>query len=201
MTTTDSRSRSRRTPALVAALTLAIALASPGIAFGHAVVYPKASGPGAYERYVLRVPNERATATTRVELRVPSGVRVTSFAEVPGWTLEVLTDSANRIIGAVWTGSLAPKRFVEFPFVGVNPKEAGKVSWPAFQTYAEGERVEWTGEEGSKTPVSSTTIGAVEPAAASSGAGAPAWASWGALALAMLGLALSLRRPEPGKAS
>jgi hypothetical protein len=79
---------------------------------------------------------------------------VTSFADVSGWQLEVITDSAKRIVGAVWTGNLAPARFVEFPFVAVNPNTATHVSWPAFQTYANGERVEWTGPEGAKSPAS-----------------------------------------------
>jgi hypothetical protein len=85
---------------------------------------------GAYERYVLRVPNEKAVATTRVELRFPAGVRVTSFADVPGWQLEVVTDSAKAITAAIWTGTLPPQRFIEFPFVAVNPKTDARLEWP-----------------------------------------------------------------------
>ena len=40
--------------AAVAALLLV-----PAAASAHAVVYPKSSATGAYERYVLRVPNEK----------------------------------------------------------------------------------------------------------------------------------------------
>ena len=71
----------------------------------------------AYEKYVLRVPNEKAIATTKVELHFPAGLRVTSFADVPGWQLEVVTDSAKAITAAIWTGTLPPQRFIEFPFV------------------------------------------------------------------------------------
>lgn len=172
---------------------LLLALLAPASARAHAVVYPKTSAPGAYERYALRVPNERAVATTRVELRVPEGVRVTAFADVPGWTLAVETDSARRITGAVWTGTLAPQRFAEFPFVAANPKAAGRVAWPAYQTYADGERVAWTGPEGARTPASATTIA---PPAAAAG-GAPAWVPWAALVAALASLGLALRRPEP----
>jgi uncharacterized protein YcnI len=168
-------------------------LVLPTLLLGHAVVYPKASAAGAYERYVLRVPNERDLATTRVEIRFPADVRVTSFADVAGWQLEVLTDSAKRVIGAVWTGTLPPKRFVEFPFVGANPKTAGSLTWPAFQTYANGERVEWTGAAGTKSPASVTAINVAE---ASSGviSGGSAWVSWVALAISLCSLGLSLRR-------
>ena len=136
---------------------------------GHAVVYPASAKPGAYERYVLRVPNEREVPTTRVEIRFPSNVTVVSFGDVPGWTIEVQTDSAQRIIGAVWSGNLPAKRFVELPFIAVNPKTAAALTWPAFQTYADGERVEWTGAPGSDRPASVTEIAAAgAPASAAS---------------------------------
>jgi uncharacterized protein YcnI len=175
----------------LAALTLAI----PAIGYAHAVVFPRASTTGAYERYVLRVPNEKTTATTRVEIHFPADVRVTAFEDVPGWQLEVETDSAKRITGAVWTGNLPPQRFVEFPFVAANPKAATKLVWPAYQTYADGERVEWTGAEGTKTPASATTIGAAADAGASSGSG-PRWVPWVALGLAIVSFGLAIRRPD-----
>jgi uncharacterized protein YcnI len=148
----------------IALATLALVVTWSTLAFAHAVVYPKAAQPGAYERYVLRVPNERDIATTRVEIRFPAEVTVVSFAEVQGWRVEVVTDSAKRIVGAVWTGQLAPQRFIELPFIAVNPKVATTLVWPTFQTYADGERVEWTGAEGSEKPASVTSVG---PAAAS----------------------------------
>jgi uncharacterized protein YcnI len=133
-------------------------LIAPSIVFAHAVVFPKTSTPGSYEKYVLRVPNERDVPTLQVELRFPKGVRVVSFGDVPGWKLQVVTDSARHITGAVWTGALPKDRFVEFPFVAVNPKDSTALTWPTYQTYQGGERVEWTGPESSKTPVSSTII-------------------------------------------
>ena len=192
MTAIDSARR-------VTIVSAALAVLLPTMLFAHAVVYPKASTPGAYERYVLRVPNEKTVATTRVEIRFPADVRVSSFSDVPGWQLEVLTDSAKRIVGAVWTGTLPPQRFVELPFVAVNPKTDAKLTWPTYQTYADGERVEWTGEEGSKSPASVTTIGASAGGAGVSGGlggGSARWVAWAALGLAILSLGVSLRRKE-----
>lgn len=177
---------------------MALSLLVPARLSAHAVVYPKSSAPGAYERYVLRVPNEKTTMTTRVELRFPADVRVTSFADVPGWRLEVLTDSARRIIGAVWTGSLPPQRFAEFPFVAVNPKGEARLTWPASQTYSDGARVEWTGEEGSKTPASVTAI--APPPGASGGKGGSMWVAWGALAISLVSLGLAMRRSDGSRA-
>jgi uncharacterized protein YcnI len=187
-----------RHPACLLALAALLIVLLPTFLFGHAVVYPKVSAPGAYERYVLRVPNEKGVSTTRVEIRFPANVRVSSFADVPGWALEVVTDSAKRVVGAVWTGTLAPQRFVELPFVAVNPKSDARLTWPVIQTYADGERVSWTGPEGEKTPASVTSVTAGGMGAG--GGGISRWVAWLALVLAVASLGLALRRPE-GKAA
>ena len=155
----DSRTSARSPQALFAILLLLAILAAPSIVFAHAVVFPKTSTPGAYEKYVLRVPNERDVPTVKVELQFPQGLRVVSFGDVAGWKLQVLTDSAQRVTGAVWTGVLPKEHFVEFPFVAMNPKNSTSLAWPTFQTYQGGERVEWTSPDtASKTPVSTTLI-------------------------------------------
>ena len=210
MLSESSRRCILRTLLVAAAFASAGALV-PSTARAHVTVWPRTASHGAYERYVVRVPNEKDVATTRVEIRFPAEVRISSFLDVAGWKLEVLTDSAGKITGAVWTGNLPPKRFVEFPFVAVNPKEGARVVWPAFQTYAGNEIVEWTGPEGSKTPASVTTLTArpaAAPAAdttaraAASGGGSsmPLYVSLAALALALVSLGFSLRRPEPARA-
>jgi len=174
------------------AMVLAVLLL-PSVPLGaHAVVQPAEAPPGAYQRYVLRVPTEREVPTTRVEIRFPAAVTVVSFADVPGWELEVVTDSAGRIVGAAWTGSLPPQRFVEFPFVAVNPREDLTIAWPVTQTYAGGEVVEWAGPEDSETPASVTHVTA-------GGEGWPggAWLAIASLALALLALGLALRNARP----
>ena len=196
---------------IAASLAGAVCALVPSVARAHVTVWPRAASHGAYERYVVRVPNEKHVATTRVEIRFPAEVRISSFLDVAGWKLEVLTDSAGKITGAVWTGNLPPKRFVEFPFVAVNPKEGARVVWPAFQTYEGNQIVEWTGPEGSKTPASVTTLTARPAATAAdtttratvaSGGGSsmPLYVSLAALALALVSLGLSLRKPEPARA-
>jgi Uncharacterized protein conserved in bacteria len=182
--------RSRATAVALGACAVAL-LVIPALAYGHAVVYPKTSASGAHEKYVLRVPNEKAVATTRVEIRFPADVKVSSFADVAGWQLEVLTDSAKRIVGAVWTGTLLPQRFIEFPFVAANPKTGMQVTWPTYQTYADGMRVEWTGAPGSKSPASVTTIS--ERAETGAMKSVTPYVAWAALLLALISLALALR--------
>ena len=176
---------------------LAALLLVPAVAGAHAVVYPKASAAGAYERYVLRVPNEKGTATTRIEIRFPDAAKVISFADVPGWQVAPVLDSAQRITGAVWTGTLPPGRFVELPFIAVNPKAATQLVWPVYQTYADGERVEWTGAPDAKSPASTTDVGTTGPAPF--GGRGPMLASLAALAFSLIALGLTLRpsRPTP----
>ena len=173
---------------------MAILVLFPSVAAGHAVVYPKASPAGAYERYLVRVPNEKGTATTRIEIRFPDAARVISFADVPGWQVAPVLDSAQRIVGAVWTGTLPPQRFVELPFIAVNPKEPTRLVWPVFQSYADGERVEWTGAADAKTPASTTDVGA--DGSSPLGGRGPMLTALAALALALIALGLALR-PAP----
>lgn len=171
---------------------LVLLLGLPSLALAHAVVFPAASTPGAYEKYVLRVPNEKGVPTTRVEIRFPADVRVISFADVPGWRLETVADSAGNVTSAVWTGTLPPARFIEFPFVAVNPTTATRIVWPAFQTYADGELVEWSGPEGSPTPASATEI--AEESGGDGGSSAPMYLAGAALLVALISLGLVLRR-------
>jgi uncharacterized protein YcnI len=185
--------------ARVAFIALAAVLGGYAVAFGHATVSPKTSPAGGRERYTIRVPNERMVPTTRVEIQFPPSIRVTSFYETPGWKLEIVRDTAKRIAGAIWTGSLAPERTVEFSFGGVNPKDPAEIHWPILQKYADGEDANWTGPVGSDRPASVTVISAPVAAAAvdSTSTKAPAsstpWISYAALGLSVISLGIALR--------
>lgn len=192
-----SPSRSRKRARLIV---VAMLITVPSVALAHAVVYPRTSAPGAYEKYVLRIPNERDVPTTRVELHFPPGLRVVSFGDVAGWSLQVLTDTAERITGAVWTGNLPKERFIEFPFIAVNPKDSVRLTWPTIQTYANGDTVRWTDPDtAAKTPVSSTLVstapGAAVPAKVSR---TSLYISIIALLIALTGLGIALRGRESG---
>ena len=121
-------------------------------ATAHVTVVPKSSSPGAWEKYDLRMPNEKKIDTIALEVRFPANLRVVSFQDEPGWTVKPAYDAAGKITGAQWTGRLPPEQFVEFGLVAVNPKEGGDIVWSASQTYADGSVVDWSGPEGSKTP-------------------------------------------------
>jgi uncharacterized protein YcnI len=127
----------------------------------HVNVYPKETTTGAYEKYTVRVPVEKDVNTTKVKLEFPAGVKVSSVQPVPGWNYEFEKDSEGRNTALTWTATgegIKAHEFMEFSFVGANPKEEGELAWKAYQTYTNGEVVEWTGAQDSKTPASVTTI-------------------------------------------
>jgi uncharacterized protein YcnI len=174
------------------AFLITAAILVPSVALAHAVVFPRTSTPGAYEKYVLRVPNERDVPTTRVELRFPPGLRVVSFGDVAGWNLQILRDTAQHITGAVWTGVLPKERFVEFPFVAVNPTDSARLTWPTIQTYQGGEVVNWTDPDtAAKTPVSATIVAKTQsvPLEVSH---TSLYIAVGALAVSLIALSLSV---------
>jgi uncharacterized protein YcnI len=169
-------------------------------ASAHAVVFPSEAPPGAYQKYVLRVPNERGVPTNQISIVFPGVLRVISFEEVTGWQLETTsTDGGATFTAATWTGSVAVGRFVEFAFIGVNPQEATTLKWDVIQTYADGEAVSWSGPPDSSTPASLTRVRAPEgdlDKAGSPGSGIVLGGLALVLALVALGLALRPDRPR-----
>jgi len=136
-------------------------LAYASAASAHVVVYPKESKTGKYEKYTVRVPVEKEVNTTKVRVEFPEGVKVNTVKPVAGWTYAFEKDAEGRNKAITWTaanGGIKPHEFMEFDFVGANPKEAGTLTWKAYQTYADGEVVEWTGAPDSKTPASTTSM-------------------------------------------
>jgi uncharacterized protein YcnI len=170
---------------------IAVSLFSSAV-WARAVVCPGSSTAGAYEKYALRVINEREVPTLKVEIHFPPALRVISFGDVPGWKLQILADSSQRVTGAIWTGLLPKLRFVEFPFIALNPKDSTSLSWPTYQTYEGGEIVEWTSTDTtSRTPVSTTLIsGPPSPIKVSR---TSLYISLGALLFALTALGVALR--------
>ena len=161
----------------------------------HAVVFPAEAPTGAYQKYVLRVPNEREFPTVAVAITFPNGVRVISFDEVPGWTLQATAVTDGAYADATWTGTLPVGRFVELGFIGVNPNEPTTLKWDVVQTYADGTEVAWTGPLESSTPASLTDVVALAATLEAPAPSFPLGTALGAAALlvALLSLGLSLR--------
>ena len=127
------------------------------LASAHVTVWPRESSPGAYEKYVVRVPTEGNVATQSVELRVPANVDIVSVGAPGNFTYDVKR-TGSRITSIVWTQPIKPGEFAEFAFMARNPKQAGEVRWEAVQRFADGTSTEWTGPAKDKHPASVTRV-------------------------------------------
>lgn len=128
-------------------------------ALGHATIWPQESVAGAFEKYTIRVPNEKESPTIRVEAEFPSGVAVNYFEVVPGWTIEHQRNANNRIVGATWNGgSIGPNEFAEFAFMAVNPEAGATLVWKIVQVHEDGTRSEWVGQRQSQNPAPMTMV-------------------------------------------
>jgi periplasmic copper chaperone A len=141
--------------------TCALALAAPASA--HVTVNPREATAGSYTKLTVRVPNESPTAgTVAIALSLPTDTPLASVSVKPhpGWTADVtrttlpepVTSGDLEIIEAVtkitWTAEpgvrVAPGQFEEFDIsVGPLPDDVDALSFPATQTYDDGEVVAW----------------------------------------------------------
>jgi uncharacterized protein YcnI len=137
---------------------LALTFLSASLAFGHIRIYPTESTYGAREKYTMRVPNEKQVACIRIEGEFPAELKVYDFEFKPGWKIDFKKDDTGKIIGAVWTGKMAPYEFVEFGMLGLNPKEGSSLVWKFVQYYDDGSKEEFTGPVGSFRPSPVTTL-------------------------------------------
>jgi uncharacterized protein YcnI len=123
-------------------------------ALAHIKIYPTESTFGAYEKYTMRVPNERQSPVIRVEGEFPAGLNVYDFEFKPGWKIDFKKDDKGKIVGATWTGKIAPNEFVEFGMLAINPKDGNpEMLWRFYQYYEDGFKEEFTAAPDAKMPL------------------------------------------------
>lgn len=145
--------RRRRTLALAAAL----ALAAPATAAAHARISPAVSLSGKLQLYSLAVPTEKSGAkTTKIELTVPSGFGIDSFAPPPpGWRMTQQSQGSGDsavITKVTWSGGHTPTGEDSlFQFLA-QPSSSGTYTFTVRQTYSDGSIVDWSGPESGESP-------------------------------------------------
>ncbi|HEV2123025.1 MAG TPA: YcnI family protein [Chloroflexota bacterium] len=152
-------------------------------AAAHVGIVPRDVRPSAFQVFTVRVPTERAEPTVAVRVEFPAGFTVSRFQPRPGWQRTVDRDPSGRIIAVTWSGgSIGEGEYEDFGFQARTPADAGKLAFPAFQTYLTGETVPWTGAEGSERPAPVVEVRAAAAGAATDehGATRPAEAPAGA---------------------
>ncbi|MBI5974315.1 YcnI family protein [Staphylococcus canis] len=128
----------------------------------HVTLNPDTSEPGSYEEYQVRVPVEKDSHTTKLELEVPEGVTVSNVQPVEGFKHDFTKDKKGNITKITWkaTGKgIGKNEYMNFPIIAANPEEEGTFKWKAIQTYKNGDVVKWTSDdENSETPAPTTTV-------------------------------------------
>ena len=172
----------RRSLALVVTFAALALATSPALA--HVEVLPAEVAQGEAVQFTIRVPTERAVATTRVAVEFPSQITVYSFAKPPGWTVRAQRGPDGRLRGVVYSGNeIAPNGYADFHVLGT-PFASGTALWKTRQTYADGTLKPWTGpaetpgeessESGPTAVGPSAAVTVLEPGQAVGGAAAAA---------------------------
>jgi uncharacterized protein YcnI len=133
-----------------------------GIASAHIGVTPAEAIQGVYEKFTVRVPNEKEIPTVKVEVKFPvEDVNISRFEPKPGWKYEFVKDGTGKILSVVWTATgegIQNNEFVDFGIQGKIGDKATAITWKAYQTYSDGTVVEWVGAQGSDKPASVTKV-------------------------------------------
>jgi uncharacterized protein YcnI len=179
-----------------------------GVASAHVVVFPKEAIQGSYEKFTVRVPTEKETATVKVEVKIPETVDISRTMPLAGWKSELTKDANGKVISVIWTATaegLSASEFGEFNMQGKVDNAAASIVWKAIQTSKDGTVVEWVGDDKSEHPASVTKVIKV-PADASVAADGdietktgnesdlPLYLSIAAIVLALLSLIIAFKR-------
>ena len=142
----------------VVVLSALLTLAVNSVASAHVRVLPEEVPAGTYEVFTVRAPTERDIPTTRVRVEVPEGFTITGVEPVPGWDYDI--EEEDGVVSAItWSGGeIGETEFQQFDIQGQSPQETGEYAWNAYQTYADGEVVEWTGAEDTEEPASVVSV-------------------------------------------
>jgi len=133
------------------------ALAVAAAAAAHAIVSPPVALDKKLQVFTLSVPTEEEGATTTsIELTVPSGFAIDSFApSPPGWTrkVEATGSSGEAVVQKVtWTGGSTPTGEASVFSFDASTGGARTYTFDVHQTYSNGKVVDWSGPESSDTP-------------------------------------------------
>ncbi|TDW91173.1 YcnI family protein [Kribbella sp. VKM Ac-2566] len=209
-----------RAGAIVAASALVV-IGAASSASAHVTVSSPDAKPGGYAKLVFRVPTESDnTSTTKLVVSLPKDH---PFAHVgaqvkDGWKVEKKEEKlpaavkvgdvtlTKAITTVTWTATavgIPPNDFDEFSLsVGKLPEGVDALSFPADQTYSDGEVVKWAdvAKDGAEAEHPAPTLklaAAITPVAATTSVDSSdtlaRWLGGGGLLVGLLGLAFGLR--------
>lgn len=127
----------------------------------HVTLNPDTSKPESYEKYDVRIPVEKEANTIKVELKVPKELTVVGVEPNDQFDHKLSKDDEGNITKITWTAKekgIGPNEFIDLPIQVANPEKEGEFKWEAYQTYDDGETVEWTGAKDSDKPAPVTKV-------------------------------------------
>jgi uncharacterized protein YcnI len=209
-----------RAGAIVAASALVV-IGAASSASAHVTVSSPDAKPGGYAKLVFRVPTESDnTSTTKLVVSLPKDHPFASVGAQPkdGWKVEkkeeklpatvkvgdvTLTKAITTVTWTATAGGIPPNDFDEFSLsVGKLPDTVDSLSFPAVQTYSDGEVVKWAdvAKDGAPEPEHPAPTlklaAAITPVAAVTTDSKDTLARWlggGGLLVGLIGLAFGLR--------
>lgn len=134
---------------------LAALVAAP-VALAHSSISPPVAKANTLQQFTLEVQAEKEGATTnRIEITIPEGFDVETFAAAPGWKRQAVSAGSGEEQHAqrvVWTGGeSAPREDPVFHFTGTL-QSARTFAVEVRQTYSDGSVVDWAGPRASEHP-------------------------------------------------
>jgi uncharacterized protein len=150
-----------------------LALVAVPAASAHVTMNPDAVPADSFARFAIRVPNEQENAdTVKLSVQIPADVLSVSFQPKPGWKRTITTAKldppitiegetvSERVATVTWLGGkIAPGEFEEFGMSAKMPNSPGKtLTFPAVQTYSNGEVVHWIAPQTADEPAPHVTL-------------------------------------------
>jgi uncharacterized protein YcnI len=130
------------------------ALCAPALA--HPVISPPVVEPSTAQVFTLSVSTEREDrTTTSIELTVPTGFAIDSFAPARGWRRKVSSTGSGEgavVTKVTWTGGNVPTGEDAIFQFNASASEARTYTFEVRQTYDDLNVVDWAGPESSDTP-------------------------------------------------
>ncbi len=149
----------REVGALRIALGIAVAccasLLNAPTAFAHATISPVVATAGQLQQFTLSVPTEKENVTTTsIELELPPGFTIDSYAPAPGWKRRVTSAAADRagVQRVTWSGGSVPTEEDAVFAFDASGRRASTYVFHVRQTYSDGSIVDWAGPESSDAP-------------------------------------------------
>ena len=207
-----------------AAVTGLVSVFLSATAAAHVVVQPAEVQTAKFQTFTVGVPNERDSAVTKLELKVPGGLQFVSPTVHTGWEINTVKSGSGEeavVTDIMWSGGSIPSgQRDEFTFSAKVPAKAAELQWKAYQTYEDGMVVSWDQKPSSaesdddsatKGPYSVTDVVAElagdadasraqqDAATAKADATHAKTIAYAGVALGLLGIFLGTRKPQQPK--